>query len=109
MARDRGSIKWTSLMLPEHVTLLEELWHQDEEVAKPILDEQQQTYINNELMKAYKQREKIQLSVHDKRNRNQYNGYIDQLLPHQNKILLKLDTHEKITISFSSIINIKMI
>lgn len=37
--RDRGSIKWTAMMLPEHVKLLRE-WHaEDNYVPEPKLDE----------------------------------------------------------------------
>ena len=38
---DRGTIKWTSLMLPEHVEAIQKLWKEDERVEKAILDEQQ--------------------------------------------------------------------
>ena len=38
---DRGTIKWTSLMLPEHVEAIQKLWKEDDRVEKAILDEQQ--------------------------------------------------------------------
>ncbi|GAB3801050.1 YolD-like family protein [Virgibacillus kimchii] len=41
MVNDRGNIKWTSLMLPEHVQLIKEMWEEDDKKEKPILDEQQ--------------------------------------------------------------------
>nr|WP_241840629.1 YolD-like family protein [Fictibacillus sp. S7] len=41
MIRDRGSIKWTAMMLPEHVKQLREFdWEQSKKM-KPELDEQQ--------------------------------------------------------------------
>lgn len=41
MLRDRGRIKWTAMMLPEHVRMLRE-WQQEEGHVKPIeVDEQQ--------------------------------------------------------------------
>ena len=37
--RDRGTIKWTAMMLPEHVKLLRE-WHaEDDYIPKPQHDE----------------------------------------------------------------------
>lgn len=39
--RDRGTIKWTSLMLPEHVEMVKNVWEEDERIEKPILDDQQ--------------------------------------------------------------------
>lgn len=42
MNRDRGNIKWQSaMMLPEFVQLLNEAKEDYEQVAKPVLDEQQ--------------------------------------------------------------------
>ncbi|WP_227395218.1 YolD-like family protein [Jeotgalibacillus aurantiacus] len=41
MNKDRGTIKWTSMMLPEHVKLLREWAEQDEYVTMPEADEQQ--------------------------------------------------------------------
>ena len=39
--KDRGNIKWTAMMLPEHVVILRELVEEQKKVPKPILDEQQ--------------------------------------------------------------------
>lgn len=44
---DRGTIKWASLMLPEHVTLLKEVFHEAEK--KPILDAQKELEIDQKL------------------------------------------------------------
>ncbi|SER37527.1 YolD-like protein [Gracilibacillus ureilyticus] len=41
MHNDRGSIKWASLMLPEHVKILRDMWQEDETEAKKEIDEQQ--------------------------------------------------------------------
>lgn len=50
--RDRGNIKWTSMMLPEHQELLNEMWRQKEWKEKPILDEHLLTEINVDLQMA---------------------------------------------------------
>ncbi len=39
--RDRGNIKWTSMMLPEHVAMVREIYANQYKVAKPQLDEQE--------------------------------------------------------------------
>lgn len=41
MLKDRGLKKWGSLMLPEHVQLLKEALFEENEVHKPVLDEQE--------------------------------------------------------------------
>ena len=38
--RDRGNIKWTSMMLPEHVSMLREWADEDSYEAEKLLDEQ---------------------------------------------------------------------
>ncbi|VXB14025.1 conserved hypothetical protein [Bacillus sp. 349Y] len=38
MIRDRGKIKWTSLMLPEHVKELRDIWEEFERDQKPEVD-----------------------------------------------------------------------
>ncbi|MCB4341818.1 hypothetical protein [Bacillus phage SPbetaL3] len=41
MLRDRGTIKWTSLMLPEHLTQLKQDLIDVSKIEKPSLDDQQ--------------------------------------------------------------------
>ncbi|WP_017187048.1 YolD-like family protein [Alkalibacillus haloalkaliphilus] len=41
MHHDRGSIKWASLMLPEHVEALQHIWKENEHEQPPMIDEQQ--------------------------------------------------------------------
>ncbi len=38
---DRGTKKWTAMMMPEHIKMIENLWKEDERKTKPIIDEQQ--------------------------------------------------------------------
>ncbi|AUJ25213.1 YolD-like family protein [Virgibacillus dokdonensis] len=52
MVNDRGTIKWTSIMMPEHIEMLQEMWKEQDYKEKPILDEQQQEEINNKLLMA---------------------------------------------------------
>ena len=41
MPRDRGTIKWTSMMLPEHLTQLKQDLIDVSKIEKPSLDDQQ--------------------------------------------------------------------
>jgi hypothetical protein len=36
--KDRGTIKWTAMMLPEHVSLIRELERSQNKVKRPVLD-----------------------------------------------------------------------
>lgn len=50
--QDRGTMKWVSLMLPEHVKKLNEVFVENKE--KPVLDEQKMTEIDQTLKYALK-------------------------------------------------------
>ncbi|WP_244895405.1 YolD-like family protein [Evansella clarkii] len=39
--KDRGTIKWTAMMLPEHVAMLRDLQHEHKKQPKPELEPQQ--------------------------------------------------------------------
>ncbi|MGO4888393.1 YolD-like family protein [Anaerobacillus sp. MEB173] len=52
MIRDRGNIKWTAMMLPEHVEMLKTLEEKTVYKTKPIVDEQQLTEMNETLCEA---------------------------------------------------------
>ncbi len=41
MIRDRGTIKWTAMMLPEHVQSLKDVLVDEQRIKQPILDEQE--------------------------------------------------------------------
>ncbi|HLR52359.1 MAG TPA: YolD-like family protein [Candidatus Avamphibacillus sp.] len=43
---DRGTKKWTSLMLPEHVEALKQMFAEEERKEKPLLDEQKKMEID---------------------------------------------------------------
>ena len=47
MLKDRGTIKWTSLMLPEHVERLKNMWSETEKTAKPLLDRSMNNWLKH--------------------------------------------------------------
>ena len=47
--KDRGRIKWTALMLPEHVEMIREWYDKDEQVPKPDLNEDDLQLIQEEV------------------------------------------------------------
>ncbi|WP_257347878.1 YolD-like family protein [Pseudalkalibacillus decolorationis] len=50
--RDRGNIKWTAMMLPEHVKLLRDWKEEDRIQQKPELDEQKLEEMNEIIYEA---------------------------------------------------------
>ena len=52
MIRDRGKIKWTSMMLPEHVSMLRDWAQEDSYETRNELDEQKIEEINHVIAEA---------------------------------------------------------
>jgi len=63
--KDRGTIKWTSMMLPEHVEILKDMWKEDERVEKGILEEDQAVEIDFKLQMAIKDDLTVQIKHHN--------------------------------------------
>jgi len=53
MLKDRGTIKWTSLMLPEHVQLLKQLWQEEALEEMPLLDDQMKEELYKKILNAF--------------------------------------------------------
>lgn len=93
---DRGTMKWVSLMLPEHVELLKDVFV--ERPQKPVLDDQKMQEIDQKLKYGLQHqvhlsityyREGYYFTLNGKIDRiDQYNGYI--VLENQEGILLPL-------------------
>ncbi len=65
MHQDRGTIKWSSLMLPEHVEILQELWQEDRYQKKPTVDEQQMERNEHFIQEALAHQTYIQVTYYD--------------------------------------------
>ncbi|SFK60702.1 YolD-like protein [Halobacillus dabanensis] len=63
--RDRGTIKWTSLMLPEHVEMVKKLWKEDQRVEKGIIDEQKAVEIDFLMQRALSDNLTVKVKVHN--------------------------------------------
>ncbi|AZU63230.1 YolD-like family protein [Neobacillus mesonae] len=68
MIRDRGRIKWTSMMLPEHVKLLRDWVKEDQYEQQKEMDEQQLELMNEILAEAIEFNQDVTITYY--RNRN---------------------------------------
>jgi hypothetical protein len=68
MIRDRGRIKWVSMMLPEHIKLLRDWVKEDEYEEKKEMDEQQLEIMNMTLAEAIEFNQFVTITHY--RNRN---------------------------------------
>lgn len=61
--KDRGRIKWTAMMLPEHVQMLREWQQEDRYNVKPSLDEFDLEAIFEEIQLAYKRQCSVEVRI----------------------------------------------
>ena len=69
MIRDRGKMKWTSMMLPEHVSMLREWAHEDSYETRNELDEQQVEAMNMIIMEALEYNKPVVIRYYRKASR----------------------------------------
>lgn len=105
MIRDRGNIKWTAMMLPEHVKLLREWQEQDKYVKKPELDEWALQELSEQLQLAYNQKREIELKVWEEQQIYKTTGVIARLNPAKATLYLE----DGRTILFQSIFGISFV
>ncbi|HLR63111.1 MAG TPA: YolD-like family protein [Lentibacillus sp.] len=106
MPRDRGNIKWASLMLPEHTELLKEMWKEDEIKSKPELDEQQVELLNDQLLEALRRRSPICLRIYENGVMAEWTGTISKLDSQTNSVILETSVHSNKRIAFGDIFQI---
>lgn len=63
MNKDRGTIKWNAMMLPEYVQQLREWKAEDKRIEKPDVDEWALQQISEQIEKAYTYRLMIELTI----------------------------------------------
>ncbi|MDY0405751.1 YolD-like family protein [Virgibacillus sp. 179-BFC.A HS] len=76
---DRGSKKWTALMLPEHVELLQSLWHNNPPALPPELDEQQLEILQYALTAAVRDQKQLDIVIYDRNERIRLAGYVKKI------------------------------
>lgn len=110
MINDRGSIKWTSLMLPEHVEMLKQLWEEDKKQSKPLLDEHELESINETVKEALEYHKASCVTIFESSGNRQIQGYIIAIDGHNQSLKFqKLNSSNQIKLSLANIVNIEII
>lgn len=78
---ERGTKKWTSLMLPEHVKMLKDIWQEDDFKERPILDEQLQIELGEVLRLALKDDLTVEITYYADRDYHREKGKLVLLDP----------------------------
>lgn len=76
MIKDRGNIKWTAMMLPEHVELLREWKKEDEYKIRPEIDEQRLEEMNEIIHDSMEFHECLLFTYHEHRDLHEITGYV---------------------------------
>ncbi len=79
MINDRGAMKWTSLMLPEHVERLRTMKQDHNKRVKPVFDEQFFNELSEKVGKAIKEKYIVIVNVFDEYSEIRVEGRIVSL------------------------------
>jgi len=79
---DRGSTKWTAMMLPEHLGELREWVDEDKKTPRPKLNEFDLQLIGEEIERAYNSHEEVRIKAWQYGYEKQYRGTIINVNPH---------------------------
>ncbi|WP_185959636.1 YolD-like family protein [Lentibacillus cibarius] len=103
---DRGTKKWTAMMMPEHEEMLQQMWQEQEYKQKPILDEQKQFELNTKLQLALQNDLTVEVEYYD------YNSHDSRKI--KGKLLvadtlantLKFDNDENTAVSLDDVLEV---
>ncbi|UOQ93427.1 YolD-like family protein [Halobacillus shinanisalinarum] len=104
---DRGTAKWTSLMIPEHVEMLQKMRKEEKRVEKGILDEQQIEENSFALQRAMNDNLLVELKHHNGFDYSYTPVKVKGINPSTKKIsCIDQVNKEDITISFDNVFEI---
>jgi len=95
--QDRGTMKWVSLMLPEHVELLNEVFVEYKE--KPLLDEQKMNEIDQTLKYAVKHRALLEMTYFYSGEYRKITSRLEKIDQWRGFILLKNEDGRRISLT----------
>ncbi|WP_033828485.1 YolD-like family protein [Bacillus andreraoultii] len=107
MIRDRGRIKWTAMMLPEHVQLLREWANEDSWEKSTELDEQQLEVFNEIIFSAKEMRKKVAVQYYTGHHYKTLIGHIRSLDTMENTIQVVSEEGTLYSISLAKISDIE--
>src|SRR5699024_12224117 len=100
---DRGTMKWVSLMLPEHVALLKGVFEERQE--KPFLDEQKQMEIDQKLKDSVAFQLEVTITYYKNSGCTTLRGKIEHI--NKRKGYIEVSKGERELITIKTIIDIK--
>ncbi|MGM7721289.1 YolD-like family protein [Metabacillus sp. Hm71] len=108
MIRDRGNIKWTSMMLPEHVKLLRDWSEADTYQEKPELDEQQLEQFNEIICLAMEEHMELIFTYYQDRFHQKCSGYVHYIDPIAHTLqIVDEQSGQRFKLPFAAIVDVK--
>ncbi|MFW6016897.1 MAG: YolD-like family protein [bacterium] len=95
MIKDRGNIKWSSLMLTEHRKKLEELYEFDKKDKKPILDQQKLDKMDKVIKQAIHEKASVRIRYYHKNDFEEYCGVIYNYKPLSRELIIICNKNKK--------------
>lgn len=77
--QDRGNLKWTALMLPEHIRMLREWYEEDHRIPRPDLDEFDLRQIQEELDVGLKRNCEMKIETWHDEQVTEHRGRIERI------------------------------
>ena len=109
MIRDRGTIKWTSMMLPEHVKMLREWKVEQTYENKRLVDEQLLDEMNFQLHQAIHEDRTVAITYYKNHHHFQVNGKISKINLLENRIAVKENAEEYMELSLANVVDVKLL
>jgi hypothetical protein len=106
--RDRGNIKWTAMMLPEHVAMLRELKASQNNKQKPIIDEQQFEEMNEVIRLAIEGKETVLITYFKEYDHKSIVGEVRNL-DEVFRCIRIFNGEKSLTLNVENIIDIKIV
>ncbi|ANU13728.1 hypothetical protein B481_2286 [Planococcus halocryophilus Or1] len=106
--KDRGRIKWTALMLPEHVEMIREWYAKDELIAKPELTEDDLQLLQEEMDIALKRQCEVVIQSWEEGVVYEHRGTIEGIEA-RNRMIVCKEGEKRHRLPFDGVISIVMI
>ncbi|MCG3089114.1 YolD-like family protein [Sporosarcina cyprini] len=106
--KERGAIKWTSLMLPEHIAQLRDWQAEDDHVERPELTEWDLVALQEELELAFKRKCQARIQTWNDGRIIPHRGIVEKIDLHKQAIILA-DPFGDFKISIDDIISVQSV
>ncbi|WP_339185057.1 YolD-like family protein [Bacillus sp. FSL R5-0416] len=106
MLRDRGTIKWTSMMLPEHLTQLKQDLIDVSKIEKPSLDDQQIEEMDLLVSEALEFNKELRFKLFNNGFVENVTGRVHYINFEQQKLHVKDQNDNTVYISMNNIIGV---